>query len=283
MSRTFAAAAVWSALLVLNGCVIGYANTVAAPGQRVPTAKETTRTGSLQLHLARNVAAGAHATATGVVAEREPLPAWAGVDVTWRHGLADGLALELRIPTSVLFPIPIFAIPNGLSLAPVWRLAPGDVEIFTSPRLVFSRGRLTASGPSSLGQGSGTSSETTLTDAYGVELPASFVVRSGVVAASLTPYVRAFALSGTFDAKNTETGAARHGEGGWYTWGGGATLAIEFTFSWVSIALAAALEAGGNPAAQLAPCLDPGAGGCEPPPSVLLAPQGGITFSFGTG
>jgi len=253
-------------LLAVPGCVFLYAPGAPAPGRTVPTTEKGAWDFTLDVDMARNVADGVDVQHDGTLeGTTQDAPVWPVLDLGFGTALADGVGLEAGLTGSLLLPLP-FPIPNGVTLAPVFRLTgPGDVRLHTSPRFIYTAGQITVAFEGS---------ETVKAKGYGVELP--FILTwmgEDWVALNSTFFARAFYMQAVHDITD-EDGVLDPGEPAhWLATGGGLTLNALFTWGAFRLGLGFGLEVVPNPSAGLTPC-----DGCADPAPIYLVPQGGITI-----
>lgn len=254
--------------LPLAGCVFAYGPTAPAPGLAVPATSEGAGDVALTAGLARQVGDRVTVTQDGTrQGDESLLPSWPYFDLGIRQEISDDVGLEARLGGSLVLPIPI-PVPNGLSLAPMFRVADlgehGRVDI--SPRGVITSGLVYATFED---QSSGLA-----TTGYGVELPATISWQPRRwIHLNTTPYVRAFYVVGQPEEDGVEGQKA-----GWITSGGGLTGNALLTVAFFRVGIGGGLEVVPDPAAGLE-C--PACEGDRAP--VTVAPQLAISLGFAWG
>lgn len=254
--------------LPLAGCVFAYGPTAPAPGLSVPATTDGAGDVAFTAGLARQVGDRVTVTQEGTLQGAESaLPYWPYFDLGARQEITDDVGLEARIGGSVVLPIP-FPIPNGLSVAPMFRVADlgehGRVDV--SPRGVLTAGHTFAT----VGERSSSLSYT----GYGLELPATIGWQPRRwLYLNTTPYLRTFYVVGQPEEDGVEGEPA-----GWFTTGGGLTGNALFTLALFRFGIGGGLEIVPDPAAGLE-CPD-----CEGDrAAVTVAPQLAVSLGLAWG
>ncbi len=254
--------------LLCSGCIIAYAPAVQELGRVVPETAPGYHDITLDADLGRNLTEGAGVNHEGELEAADGTPVWPCWGLNYRQGLGNGLGIEGRLNGSLMLPLPPLPVPNGMSLAPVVRVARwGEhLELHTIPRFMYIKGHITVAA---------NDQHIANTTALGAEVPAILSWEPvDIFATTGTLWLRGYHITQRADF-NPEGGALEEGvPGHWLNVGSGASLNLFLRPGAFRFGLGAGLEWLPNPGASVGY-----ADSSAQPPGYLFVPQFG--FSLG--
>jgi hypothetical protein len=254
-----------------TGCIIAYAPAVQELGRVIPETDPGSFDLALDADLGRNISDGVGVSHEGELEAADGAPVWPCWGLSYRQGLGKGMGLEGRINGSLMLPLP-FPVPNGMSLAPVVRVARwGEhLELHTIPRFMYIKGHITVAA---------NDQHIANTTGIGAEVPAILSWEPAeVFAATGTLWLRGYHLSQRADF-NPEGGELEEGvPGGWLNFGTGASLNLFLRPGAFRFGLGAGVELVPNPGASLA--YD---GSSAEPPGSFVVPTFGMSMGAAWG
>ncbi|MFH1468860.1 MAG: hypothetical protein ABIO70_31015 [Pseudomonadota bacterium] len=256
---------------LLPGCIIAIAPAVQEAGRVLPDTTAGAGEVCLDGDWGRNLTEGAGVNHAGDLEAADGTPGWPAWGLTYRQGLGKGLGLEGRISGSFMLPLPA-PVPNGLSLAPMVRVAKwGEhLELHTLPRFAYLKGY------GFIGLNEQYSSTTR---AFGLDVPAvlSWQPR-GVFAATGTLWLRGYRV---WQRADYDPGAGDLEEGtpgAWTTFGSGTSVNLFLSPGHFRVGLGGGVEWAPNPGRNV-----PYADRDAIPPGGFWFPEVGMSLGFDWG
>lgn len=257
--------------LLCSGCIIAYAPAVQPLGRVMPDTTRGSHDLALEGDLGRNLTEGAGISHEGELEAADGTPQWPCWGLAYRQGLGRGVGIEGRLSGSLMLPLPA-PVPNGLSLAPVFRIARwGDtLQLHTIPRFAYVKGFV------AVAAGDQFSSETW---GLGAEVPAILSWEPvEVFAATGTFWMRGYHLSQRADHKPEGEDTIVGHRGGWLSFGSGAAVNLFLQPGIFRFGLGAGVEWMPNPGARVGY-----ADSDVEPPGSFWIPEAGLSMGFAWG